>query len=821
MKNLKNITLEMSLKPFKSVEQDYVEQVCRKMFDQWRGLLKHADMVSVMLWSSDGSEILDYKGKLDEEMEWAKYIGGANPRTEWDKKRDPEGIGLHTKYYLYMDKPPVITYRTLRRITDTIKKIGKDMTGKPVRVGATFDPGPEFAKSDFKYNRHEEICMGDAMGVKSFVCSYTILHEDKVSYAGFPDGIPEGTPLATFLGRQSNFFLKDMGFDYLWLSNGFGFGTENWGTTGVIYDGEQFHKEKINDTQQRILGFWKLFREECPDFPIETRGTNLTAGIDLSTDAVPLKDIYDGGFNILPPPNSPWAALDGDFGLELAGFMSRIAELPSGDDFLYRFYVHDPWWMNSPWLDRYEGQPHDIYLPLATVRINEAGNMESPNFLNLLTVDNSWGEMPDQCPNEVIPHLLKAYERKPDAPSPFVWVYPFRQYQEIASTGEQNVEKAFFEDWFIRGAINNGFPLSSIVSADNFISTSKKIPDIYKGSVMVSPVPLKDSEWEASLINWVENGGRLIVYGSVRNAGSRLLDMLNLHRTAPVEGEMELELNLDTDGLKEASWPQRILHRVIMSDGEIDTVVKDIDDKTTKVLAATGSGDTKRHVAVYRNCGKWKGGSVTWLRGTNSNSFQKGQYLLIPDNETQYFPMESLMRLTLSELGYDIRFSLEGPRTKKPVIMIHRNDGAFFFSGYVPDTTVEMKFRFPLGAPILMGSETKLSGGYSVYRMPRAWRSECRVFVEQEEDTTLSSKEVCSVSYQMKRRISLTGLKNATVRFFPQRGCEESTEVLLNSQYPYIFGDKMDLEMKDTEWGKVIEVIGVTGELMISTKYAL
>ena len=35
--------------------------------------------------------------------------------------------------------------------------------------------------------------------------------------------IPEGMSLGTFLGGQSQHFLTDLGFDYLWLSNGFGF----------------------------------------------------------------------------------------------------------------------------------------------------------------------------------------------------------------------------------------------------------------------------------------------------------------------------------------------------------------------------------------------------------------------------------------------------------------------------------------------------------------------------------------------------------------------------------------------------------------------
>jgi len=60
----KNITLEMSLKPFRKNEPEAIRAVCREVFTQWSSLLRHADMVSIMLWTADGSEILDYSGDL-------------------------------------------------------------------------------------------------------------------------------------------------------------------------------------------------------------------------------------------------------------------------------------------------------------------------------------------------------------------------------------------------------------------------------------------------------------------------------------------------------------------------------------------------------------------------------------------------------------------------------------------------------------------------------------------------------------------------------------------------------------------------------------
>src|SRR3546814_15762193 len=95
----------------------------------------------------------------------------------------------------------------------------------------------------------------------------------------------------------------------------------------------------------------------------------------------------------------------------MGGDMSRMAELPD-NRFPFRYYTHDPWWLNSPWLDRYGREPHDIYLPMAVARISEKGEVLLPTHLNFLTIDNSFGAMPKQVPDEVIPHILKArYDR--------------------------------------------------------------------------------------------------------------------------------------------------------------------------------------------------------------------------------------------------------------------------------------------------------------------------------------------------------------------------------------------------------------------------
>ncbi|MBE6645596.1 MAG: hypothetical protein E7612_09535 [Ruminococcaceae bacterium] len=501
------ITLEVSLKPFKKTDEEYIRRVAREIFVGWRPLLKNREEISVMLWASDGSEILDYDGDMSREFEWGYYLGTANnPQLAEDE--DP-AISLHERKQPYIENPPKMTYEVLRNIIRILKEEGRrEYPDSKIRVGETFDIGPEFAVSEFKYKRHTEICSGTELDCKlKFVDSTSLLNADSRKYAAYPDGIPEGEPFATFFAKQTKCFFADMRFDYLWLSNGLGFSADPWSLTGKIFDGEKFYPEKLGATSKKVFDFWRLFRESCPDIPIETRGTNNSAGIDYSTDGVALYDIYNADFGIMPPPNSPWAAINGNYGLEIMGHMTRICELP-GKDFLFRYYLHDPWWMNSPWYDRYDGYPTDVYLPMGVSRICEDGGVQSATRFNILSIDNSLGDMPDSCINESVPHILKAEKDSADEPSAFVWLYPLREYTTAKT--EKELSEMHKCDVFMMNAINCGFPLNTVVSSDIFKKTDK---ELYSGRVIVAPV-IRDEEVTDTLKALAEKGEHILLYGT-------------------------------------------------------------------------------------------------------------------------------------------------------------------------------------------------------------------------------------------------------------------------------------------------------------------
>ena len=655
------ITLELSLKPFKQTDEPYIRNVCREILAEWRPLIKNRNEISFLFWTGDGSEILDYDGDEKKEFEWGYFIGTANLPLATEK--DDPALSLHAKKRLYTENPPKMTYETLKSIVRTFKEEGQRLfPDAKIRAGSIFDVGPEFAISDFKYKRHPEICSGTALDKLRFVDSTALLHADNRAYAAYPDGIPEGLSFATFLGAQTKAFFSDIGFDYIWFSNGLGYSADPWKLTGKIYDGEHFYAEKLEITAEKVFSFWKMFRAACPNLPIESRGTNNSAGIDYATDGVPLWDVYNAGFNVLPPPNSPWAALNNNYGLEITGHMTRICHLP-GKDFLFRYYLNDPWWMNSPWYDRYDGCASDIYLPMSIARIDESGNVQSASRLNVFTLDNSRGDIPDQCVNEALPHILKAEKDCPDEIPFLIWLYPMKKYTTAKS--ERDLFEMYHGDKFIMEAINNGLPLNTVISAEIF----KNLPtEIYTDRIIVSPCVCDDATTER-LAGFAASGGKLLIYGSSERISENRINGKN--------------------------------------------VIK-IDIKSEP----------------------------------------------------------SALREKLSSFCYDIRFETKEDNVKLPTMAISRSDNATFFSVYNANTTTDTLLKFPLGAPVLLGCETQIENGYAKYRFSRCEHRECRVFVNQ-NDGVISAHEAAPVSEKYRRRFFISGLKDATVYYFPEKYCDK------------------------------------------------
>jgi hypothetical protein len=247
-------------------------------------------------------------------------------------------------------------------------------------------------------------------------------------------------------------------------------------------------------------------------------------------------------------------------------------------------------------------------------------------------------------------------------------------------------------------------------------------------------------------------------------------------------------------------------------------VLADERDPHTRLAASVTRGAESRVAALSRALPAWKGGVAAWVRGTNSFRLPESQRAHLPEmrNPNDVFYSEVLLRLMLSAFGCELLVGKREPAQRNPVLVVSRHRNAFWFAGYSPDTTVSQAFRLAHGAPILTGTEARMTGGRSTYPMPKAWRRECRVFVIQEAETTVACAEQCSGMVGVTRRLSLRGLRGATVRFFPEPGSEGRVAILRDPRPPYLVGDFAKPSRENTPDGPCLAVERVTGDLLIS-----
>ncbi|MDZ7618448.1 MAG: hypothetical protein U1E05_15695, partial [Patescibacteria group bacterium] len=306
-----------------------------------------------------------------------------------------------------------------------------------------------------------------------------------------------------------------------------------------------------------------------------------------------------------------------------------------------------------------------------------------------------------------------------------------------------------------------------------------------------------------------------LIYGPITHASPAFRDFLNLALAEPLEGLFDLASSTAGDVLTQGRHPTQIRHVAMVNGGGVETVVKSPDDPATQVLATMTQAAERRDVLVTRSEPDWRGGKVAYFRGTNSNRHTGGR-LLTPDNPEEFFHGPLLMRYVLNEFGYTFLHTLERPSVRSAVTLVGRSNNGFQFSGYVPDTTVKQRFRFPQGAPLLLGYETMLEDGCSTYHMPRGWHRECRVFVDQPSGGRVGCIERHSGEKGVVRRLQVNGLNNATVTFFPgEEASEENIRVYVNSRYPWRQG-RIEFEKGPEAFGRCYQVNDVTGQLTIA-----
>lgn len=797
-------TLEFGPKSLLRKDDGFLDFFFAELFRSYRQLLKHCDAVSLLFWLGDGTEILQYDGTPEQPVAWARWQGFAHP--VGDPPREP---------VLYTDHPVELCVGDVRRIVAAARRACEAVFGKPLTFILPFDPGSEFVESPFRYERHPEILLRNVATGGRVRCIDAIgrLHADPARFAGYPDGIPEGTPFGELLGRQARAWFAAVGADAIWLSNSFGFGRSPYasGGTGQFFDGDRFLPEGNRAVRDAVLAFWEAFRRECPDLPVYCRGTDFPVGMNLANHASAYRALYEGNrFGIVPPPNTPWPAITRNEGLALAGMLTQNAPFPEKRQVL-RYYTTDQWFCNNPWFDRWDRSPHDLYLNGSLCKFAPDGSLCAFTDVQL-GVDGSWGEAPSEIADEVVPHLKRAAALRPDAPPPLVWVYPFDEYDAMVFDDDPRPGIPLGGDLSIIGAFEHAFPLAGAVTTANLkaaLSTNRQIdncsqianakcdsnPDLkvdicgqlgfvnngvpsLRESILVTPAPIPGSETEQLLLSHLAAGGRILCYGTLRGASPAWLAALGLAADAePLDGEFEIE------GDVAGAPSRRYSHDAVIGQGGLvetaaGATVLTVAIPVAKVLqprsgdlqpegrlAGGEAADFMPQERGVRRVLAAVNGRAAWTRGGTGATRDglRGRRVDARD-ERAWFAPERLYNVALGALGWHVR-AAHGLGTDPVRFLVSRNRGGFVLAGHSADDDAALLVRAPWGAPVPLARRVRLADGAA--RIPvRTWfHDEVRVFVRQREGV-VSCRSQPVIAKDLHRRWLVEGLDHADVRFY-------------------------------------------------------
>jgi hypothetical protein len=371
------------------------------------------------------------------------------------------------------------------------------------------------------------------------------------------------------------------------------------------------------------------------------------------------------------------------------------------------------------------------------------------------------------------------------------------------------INEVFANEWFIRGAINNGLPLNTVMSFNSFVENSGAVSS---ATCLVVPANALHGKSLEELKNYVEEGGDALLFGPLTNADEKLLDLLEVRLLDGLDGELDFSCSLDFDEMREIGFSEKIVHYPVVSGGAICESLK--EGASAESLAEAGG----RTLAVYRNIGK---GKLAWVRSVNNVQEFNGGHIPAPLAPKSFFPSENLMRMILEKFGIKISFSKREPNLDTPVMTMSRHKNGFYFSGFASNMNVKERFSLPWGAPVFKCMECLAEDGVTEYQLPKSWHNECRIFVDQKESSELSCIEILPGHPDFKRRMAVRGLKNADVVFFPETGYEDKTYLsdnlyLLHNGAPNTNENSIEHELIKDRAGTCLRVKNVSGQLLFS-----
>ncbi len=383
-------------------------------------------------------------------------------------------------------------------------------------------------------------------------------------------------------------------------------------------------------------------------------------------------------------------------------------------------------------------------------------------------------------------------------------MYPFDEYHEWVMQKSERISEVFFGDWFIRAAINEGFPLNSVISTNTL---GQMAAGTLRDTILVSPAPDPGTKWADALVEHVASGGNLLLYGPLDHLDPRIARWLDISLEEPLAGDLIITTSLRQDEIGAAHPAKRLRFRSLTSGGGINTSLP--RSGSVHCLASVSDGLQTRSFAL--SSAVEGGGKIAWVRGAFCADIEDDPIALPKsDDRKEWFLAETLMRLTLQDFGYDILCRKPFASTASPLFTAARKSNGWFLSGHCPSTTARLIWKFPEGVPVPVGTDVLITAdGYGEISCAKAWHKECRVFVSQAVCSEVSCSEQFSGEIGIRSAFVSPGFSTRRYRF-----CRRVRLARLFSRDNAYLGQGTSIQ--SIPEGRAQIVHNISGDLLIS-----
>ena len=229
-----------------------------------------------------------------------------------------------------------------------------------------------------------------------------------------------------------------------------------------------------------------------------------------------------------------------------------------------------------------------------------------------------------------------------------------------------------------------------------------------------------------------------------------------------------------------------------------------------RILAEAEKNGETRVLAAVR-------GRAAWVRGGTSATREGLVWRRLDTRpESESFATESLFLDALDALGWSVHVAAGNVPAEAKHFLVSRCRNGYVFTGHTGDDGARLRVAAPMGAPVPIARKVRLVDGAAEFEIHTWFHDEVKVFVSGQRSGVVGCMQQPVITKSFRRRLLVSGLDHATLRFYVEAGCERNTKYMRTVSKEFADGRTLETpELRRDATGVWFELHDVTGPVSI------